>query len=118
LNLLPQPQKIRVVGWLPTHRDFEYLNHIRRLEEVTVEYSEDPSDLGIWRSFGSEATPLTLKWSNTDHVPSSDAIRAFESARTPNRSLQLIIDQNRPFSDAERLRLEKSSLPVEWIHEP
>lgn len=116
-NLLPHPRRLRVAGSaLPEGDALEYLRHIQRLVDVNLETEAEPADSDWDRLAGIPAT-----WTCRGCVPSAAALEAFaRSGRDPVRGQshrRLVIDRDPALTAEERARLERSPLPVEWIHE-
>lgn len=111
LNLLPHAKSLRVLGMLPPDEQVQYLRGIKKLESVQLNIEFDP-ETADWKKFDG----LPLVWTSQNHVPAQTALDAF--GRSDGRSLRkLIIDNDTPLTPEERDRIEKSAVPVEWIHQ-
>jgi hypothetical protein len=113
LNLLPHRKRLRVRDSLLSEESLPYLKNIERLDEVQLETGFDVGR-GEWAKLEGIAR---VTWSSLDHVPSQEALDAFATdGASQTQARRLVIDSDRPWSAEERARIERSPLPVEWIH--
>ena len=113
-NMLPNPQRLRIIGSLPSEDALPYFRNLKNLQEVTIELDFDSEDL--WEKLGS--VPIT--WISKDHVPSPAALQAFASSGRPLAAARkLTIDRDTELNSDERTQLAdlaRASVAVEWVH--
>lgn len=113
-NLLPQPKKIRVIGYYPSPSHWEYLNHIRDLVEIQLMNKHVPKEgAEIWNRFGDRS----VTWNLQDWVPTRQQLLDFVgSASNPRVSRKVFYDSDFPMSTETRSLFESLPCSVEWIH--
>ena len=113
LNLLPQHKRIQMTqDVFPTDSDVQYLRKVRDLDEITFLTTDDAAPINGWAKFGA----IPVRWSCKNWVPTQKALDAFAGSAVPGGARRLSLDQDQPLETAERTRLEKSAVPVEWVH--
>ncbi|MGK5088650.1 hypothetical protein WDW86_13915 [Bdellovibrionota bacterium FG-2] len=111
LNMLPHAKRLRVRGMMPPEQELPYLRNIKPLLGAVVETTYDVPDAETWKRLSG----IPTTWALTQVVPSQEALKAFA---TIGESRRISIDQDWQITPEERTRLEKSGVPVEWIHTP
>lgn len=113
LNLLPHAHTLRVTGIYPSDAHYLYLRQIKNLREIIVETDYAPEDPKTWEKMG----PTPVRWTYRHGVPSAQALQAFESsAQATGNTRKLVIDSDDALTPEQLQLLERSLLPVEWIH--